>query len=907
MVSLMWAALFLAVVWAPRLVSRWRWQTAANTAQTWLLVPQGARPDDLDKVGRDVSAAANQLKSRRRAGMVVHRFRDDHVVRLALTVYGHDTPQRVAEQVATAVHATLQSAPSLEFPSEGARVWQTRRGTYRGRPAAGELPAPSAAADWLSEQLRTADDDTCVSAALEPVSELDFSLLRRWYMARAGRADDMEGVGPGAALRCSVVAFDPGDRAGRQTTEGIAEQLHRWPFNTGARPVTSTRTLTVSAAACAIPGLIGVTFAAPAAVALGPLGWLAGLVPVALLAAAAVAGAAAVAVRAQPTLPINRAASWVRGLHRDGLVPVQRVPVLSAMRIVRAFAGRLDPRDHNPQAVGRQRSLGYPYRRDTLVVSGHQAAMLVALPGADDTSVERSSAAEVGASAALVTMSRDTPAADASLLGNDQRDLPVRIHDKDRKHGVFIAGEASSGKSVAVTRLFQQDAAARLDPARPRRGRQCAMVWFETKGEGADDAERALQAAGYGPDQYVRLDLNATGGWRLELLDRTDPHGAADRLVGALTYAFETGAIGPRAAEALQVAFALAMQVTPQMTEAADLGTARVNVLALAALLMAPTTPDGDKQRLLKVLDFAARTDLRERSGDDLDPASVEIAGGEDAAAAAARSALSATPSSLFNAVRAWSYYERSFGRRTWAEVFESPRNKVAALARTEGLWTPSEQRPELTFPQLLDHHGVVIVNTGSSPAGQPDDLTRRRLAAITLYLLWQDIQRTCVGWLHAGRSVGLYADELAALSGTGSGNDVIRELRDLGRSYGVQPVFATQRVSQLPERTAQTVAGFGNRLYFQTESLDAATAAAEDLNGGDDDGRWSPTDLRGLQTGQAITRLRLFGAGQPPFVLNVALPDGHRGTAPPPPGADVMSQALPSIDPPALLAEDRS
>lgn len=896
----------LVAVWVPRLLSARRWQRLTGDAATFLLTPTGHRPDDLAGVGSAIAAVANQLGGTRGSGVTVHRYRDDQVVRVALTVYGHDHPDRIAQQVAASINATA-TPHDLKIPSATTRLWYVRRLDYRGRPPSDtELPPPARLADWVSTQMSAASDGACVSATMEPVNEVDRQLLRRWHMARAGRADDMEGVGPGRSLTVRIVTLDPVDDAGAQNLAGgTVEQQHRFPFNTTARPVTSVRTALATAVAC-----LPATLSAP---------------PLSFVAVAVAAGAliAAATMKVGVPSPLDGATARDLELHQSGVVPIVRTPLISPMRAARYVMGLFAP-DGNVQMVGRQRSVGYPYPRTVLVMNSQQAAMLLALPSAHDASSVRAAASDVGAAAEIVTSSRDTSDVAGSLIGHDQRGQPVRFLDIDRKHGVFIAGEAGSGKSVAVARLFQQDAAARIDPIARRRGGQSAMVWFETKGQGADEAEQALRDADYPDGAYLRLDLNAHIGPRLELLDRNDPAGTADRLVGALTYAFETGSVGPRAAEALQAAFTLALHITPDIADAAGMGHERPNIMWATVLLLQPTKPGSVKHGLLRALRFAANQQLRDhvggsdrsrqraaeldalgagsnsvdvdqqvaelgqlleqlesRSDSDLAPEqhfTVTIADdatsdGQASSPVPHDAAATSTGVPLFDALRTWLYYEDAFSAREWATVFESPRNKIAAIARTQGLWTPDESRTEVTFHDLLNWHGVLILNTGASPFGRADDLTRQRLAAVCLYLLWQDIQRTCTGWLDQGRAIGLYSDELSALSGTGSGTDVIREMRDLGRAYGVQPTFATQRLDQLPQRTASSARGFGTRMYFQTESIDAANDAATDLNGGDE-GRWSTDDLRGLDVGQAITRMRLHGAGQPPFVLQVALPD---------------------------------
>lgn len=216
----------LAVVVVPWVLWHQVWQRAARTARTYLLVPCGTRPDDLADVGTSVAAALGQCSSQRHCGVVVHRFRDDQMVRTALTVYGHSDPDRIATQIAGAIRATSQPAHDLDLPSDPTHVHYVRRLDYRGRdPNDDEVPAPSTAADWISTLLGGGSHGVCLSVVLEPAGRWDRRQLRRWHMARAGRSDDMEGVGPGRAIRTSIVTFDPtlAARSTRSTTTAVGQ------------------------------------------------------------------------------------------------------------------------------------------------------------------------------------------------------------------------------------------------------------------------------------------------------------------------------------------------------------------------------------------------------------------------------------------------------------------------------------------------------------------------------------------------------------------------------------------------------------------------------------------------------------------------------------------------------------
>lgn len=888
------AVVLLAWVWLPRLWFWAGWRRTARTAVTYRLTPLGERPDRLEDVGWEISGALTELGNRRRRGLVAHRFRDGDGVAAAVTVYGYPDPDRIAKLVGQAVGARTARDPDLELPSAG-RVWYGRRYDFQGRdPHAHADPDLAGPAEFITDVLVGTDGPACVSIGLEPTRRWEARELRDWHNTRAGRRDDMEGTGPGRSVRSQWVAFTPDDSIGSQAVSGLPAQLHRWPFVMRARLATSLRSYAATGAALLAGPLIGGgADVAAAFAAIGAAGWLdAAGAPIRTIAAAGVAGSLAdVALLAagaacllcalvswRLALPVNRAQHrWRRLHHQHHLVPVERPWMLSPVRLVRWLVARFNPRDVNVRLEGNQSTHAYPYRVRTIGLNAHQAAQLLALPGQADTAGVRTEAAAVDAPAEVVAAGRAASPADGSVIADDPQGRPVALPDGDRKSGVFVSGDQGSGKSYAVLRCWREDAAARL--SRARRDGRMTMIWFETKGEGADEAERALACAGYRASRYVRLDALADAGPRLELLNRGEPELAAGRLVGAFTYAFETGAVGPRAAEAMRSAFTLALHVTPEVAEAAGLGRRTPNVLWVGILLMGGDPASGVRGQLLDAVTRAAADDLTRRGGrpptalrgHNATLAELEARGDGalddlEEASQAARS-----PSPLFDALRGWLYYER-MDKRSFTDLFESPRNKLAAVAQVDPLWTPAAGREDIRLHQLIEWHGAAILNFGSSQWGRLDQQVSNRLAAVTLYLLWEEAKQRCHGWLAGGRSLGLYADELSHLSGTGSGSDVIGEMLDQGRAFGVQLCLATQRFAQLPQRTAEAALSFGTRLYMKTENIDNADRAAVDLTGGRD-GAFSARDLRSLPVGVAAMRLTLEGASHAPFTATVRHP----------------------------------
>lgn len=897
-------AVAFAFVWIPRIWFFVRWRYSARSAVMYRLVPTGQRPVDLDAVAKEVSGQlaavdTHQLWQLHRGGIVIHRFRDDEAIVTALTVYGYDDPDRIADGIASAAGSTAHRDEDLALPITGT-VWATHRRTYVGRNNSNQagLPPVESAADEIVRTMATHPNaNVCLSVACEPTRGWEDERLRDWYQSRSGIWDDTESVGSGQASRVIIAAASDDPTLAKTLASSVPDQLHRWPFQDRGIQVNSARGWAATALALAIPPLVvvivqmarwgaaGIGFVND--VALKEMGWAdalkeafaAGPATVMLAGAAGLGLAAAIAW--QTGSGFNTAQREWKGLLDRGLLPVERSWRYSPMRWYR-YRRHLQERirsrhDDNASRPGIQIAGPYPYRANTLLLSSHQVGQLLAFPSVSDTSAQQTSAVEIGAPPEVVEAAKSVGREEGSLLGHDMRERPVVILDGDRKHGVFIVGDPGTGKSNALTQLFAEDAQARKGGVR-RHGRM-AMLWVETKGGGADDAERVLRHGGYRPnghpDGYVRIDAASPSGPRLELLDPRDPDGSAARLVAAMRYSFDEGSIGSRSEAALYAAFRLVLRLTGDDAYALGLTTDKAlapNPIAMATILMEQKRANRLKVKLLEVLTHKAVED-RKRTGWTPPP---DVLGAQASAydtifnqVEDEQGAARKTGSAVFDALSEWNYYEASITSREWASIFEAPRNKLVALSRFSGVWTPDPKRVPVTVGDLLNHHAVAILNFGSAPDGEAvDDDTAARMGAIFTHLLWQTIRKECVGWLDRGRSIGVYADELSHLSGTGSGDDVIAEMHDKGRSFGMQLNFATQRYAQLPRGTAEAAGGFGTRVYFALEQAQLNTAAALDLCGGTE-GAITARDIRQLPRGRAAIRLRLRGSGTAPFTVD--------------------------------------
>ena len=212
-------------------------------------------------------------------------------------------------------------------------------------------------------------------------------------------------------------------------------------------------------------------------------------------------------------------------------------------------------------------------------------------------------------------------------------------------------------------------------------------------------------------------------------------------------------------------------------------------------------------------------------------------------------------------------------GRRN---LTESSRNKLDELLAAEHWWSPA--RRKVTWAQILTGHRSVVINAG--PAGDGAQLTERLtgyLSAMLTFSLREAISRTCNGWREQGRSVSIFADELALLAGSSA--EVLVWLHDAGRSFGVRPYLATQRITQLPAVLAESILDYGTVCWFVQSNPDVADRAARDLSV--DGSAWSPADVTNLAPYTAVVRTHVGQRRQPAAPVRVAFFEDRMGAFP--------------------------
>lgn len=410
----------------------------------------------------------------------------------------------------------------------------------------------------------------------------------------------------------------------------------------------------------------------------------------------------------------------------------------------------------------------------------------------------------------------------------------VALSARDLWQGVMFLGVPGSGKSVALRNIWTWFSMERAEPSGidgfP--GTRNSIIALETKGNGA---QRYHELAAKVGDSVGLSDLSDANTPAIDMFPRvgTLTHQARS-IVNAMKYVWGETSIGAHSFNMLTRVFTAALVAGPAITAQVPGLRQGASPFYYVNILLGGYGDEAAVALGSAIISEAVRVGASEE--DDLGLAARELA---------TLFGAGVTPSQRKSAT-------------------EAPRNKAAALLAAESWWA----RPnKVNWDDVLNNHWGVVVNVGSSLTGlQVDGQLKDDMSAMLTYTLYDAIQRNCSTWEEEGRRVSIFADELSEIAGSSS--EVIEWFKDKGRSYGVIPVFATQRSGQLDQRVRESVLGFGTVLSYTQDVPKVMSEIVADLAA--DGSTWTTADVANLPRYEAIVRTRINGIRQSPFTVKL-------------------------------------
>lgn len=501
----------------------------------------------------------------------------------------------------------------------------------------------------------------------------------------------------------------------------------------------------------------------------------------------------------------------------------------------------------------------YPFARDTFCVGPTVVVGLVA-PQAGVASGERLAALET---VPPVFLDRVGPYIGDTAHGR------VYLSAASTLYGTAVVGSPGSGKSRLIHGLF---AWSMLEKRKPSGlpgfpGAANTLIAFESKGGGVPTYRKWAEQVG---EDILVIDLNRHDSYAIDMMDVPGTYSErANFFVNAMIYAFGEESIQGRSFRILVTAIAGGLCVTPDV--AANMASESLR-------------PDGGPLYFANVIlgskGYKAAVELCSAiiaQGNEMERQMVPI-----------REALAAgrytDPDERANAERyvayATQYIEaatalRDISERTESQFrsyVEAASNKSFQLLESAGGSWFSGSRPKMSWREILTDHKTVVVNTGASENGEavPERLSQQ-ISSMLLFTLKEAIARHCVEWDAAGKSVSIFSDELSLLAGHSS--EVLRWVRDQGRSFGVRPFFATQRPEQLPSDVRSVFLNFVNLISFVQDERNTSEEIAAAI---ETDGDWTRDMIQHLAPYTAAIRAQFDKKRQQAYSARIADFEGN-------------------------------
>lgn len=832
----------------------------------------GVRGEDVDSVAA-IKPAAGSLGT---GELSVVRWSKGGVVYTGLVLCGIGNPDSVAARIAESVGCEVEKVRELDADGlpQGAIMYARRIATD----ALGAVEAPLAKyAEVTTSILANSDDDAMIIFTVSKMKKWEHRRLRSNLTndeaSQIGRRSTFTALGSATAkasgantLRCRVVARCE-DPSQVETLVAAGSSLDAWPHHVRPASFRNWRWMAATLVLCGI----------------GMLASFVGLLPEGIrLPALIVAGVVTAAgIFNYPALTERR----FQQMADVGVAFTER-PWNLAPRW--HFVARLrSQRDYDPSTTEDERGAGrkesvrfaHPHTRRMLTLSPDQLAGVVYPPPVTITTVADNPVA------LAVPAPRNVTDIMGCRLGYDVNNSVVRIDPSDRYGGIVAIGAPGTGKTTMVLNVWGDDALMRKwgmgSGQAPLRNGNMTMLCLDVKGDIASRAVRVLERAGYQSNEYTVIDLTDPNGMRIKWLDENNPAESAGKFVDALEYGSPEGAVGGENKPYLTMLLTVTGAITADL--AAQLGMVPFDPIR-AALILAGGDANPEAQntlfnRLLAIMNAdtpSATGQLLQDSGGIQDQIAA-LGTGPTGSATDEYDPLNPKNTPLS---QQWPVLHRAlldFGgfmrlnQRERDTRMRSTINRLRELIINPHLFQQDAHRPAVTIPQIIDSHRPIVINVRGDGFAMTESAVTR-IASMLLHLLWTQARQQCLGWQQQGRSITVYCDEIAAICGGGSGDDVIRDMYDQGRSLGIESVYALQRYGQLPSRTQAAVRNFAHKIAFRLPDPDSAVEAhrALSLEG-------SPWDMQTIQTFpnfNAVARISANGIPQAPFTLHIVNDD---------------------------------
>ena len=200
--------------------------------------------------------------------------------------------------------------------------------------------------------------------------------------------------------------------------------------------------------------------------------------------------------------------------------------------------------------------------------------------------------------------------------------------------------------------------------------------------------------------------------------------------------------------------------------------------------------------------------------------------------------------------------------------------NKVNQFLAIEHMFTP--RRSTVTWKWILDHPGDYHIVLAPHNGHSLPELMDKILGSWLMYRFWNTVFAHCKDWLTLGKHTMLVCDELSLLA-NGS-DDVLKNLREQGRSFGLILVFATQYPTQLSDTLLDSFLGYTTFISYNTSIPRIATLTAARLTDNEGLDGWTGGAVTNLPKYHAAVRTRNMEQIQPAFIVSVKdFDDGYR------------------------------